>query len=1235
MQSMKKIMSLLLSLMLVAALACAPVSAWETRTEEADLRLGFLNDTHITKSGAGEALAKQAMSTLKELGMEKLAFVGDVVYYNSANDDPLTDRGGYTKLWNAVSEAGWDKSDVIAYAMGNHEFPQANTDATVSANSIQVFEEEYGKEKNHHVVQNGFHIIAGAPINYNNVCGEETENYLMTEIDKAIAEDATNDVDGAFPEGVIPDSEKPVILLLHQPMAGTLANQTGSQYSQEFIDFLGNRPQVVNITAHKHLLAQHPETIGQDAGFTAFQTPMTAGGYQSQWGCVEEGNITDQMCSQGSFLEIADNVVYLYRVDYKNGAYIGQPFVVDIPNIVADRIDDNEENDFDNMPYTVAKRSTITTTAEFPMEAELTTIVKNNNIIVTHPNNAYIVNPDSVQQDDFVRGYKVEAVGKDGTVFQSAKYQADFWKAPENRAESYTRSIGSLAYNTEYTVNVYPMTPFGAFGEPISATVTTEEQITDSNSIRYEFEEYCPTGKLVATSPYVSENMFVISAQTSPYSVLNRGDVLDEEGNQQNPYTFSFPVELPVNDTYKVETTMNHHGAAGNFVSDIIIKIDGEEIFTNDKSYVEDLSMNGTFPWNNNIPMARYMLSGKQLTAGEHTVTVEIYHPTNTTQVQPFLFCMDYIQFTPGKLILKSAATDRAEIEDYIQNFPYTLNDGTVYIPKIEKGELSSGGSYAQIDSVDGKADNPYEFRIPLTVQDAGTYEMEMVSITSCSKMDIYLDDTNSTPISNGAVTETIDTQNTDGKYPVFSSGWAQASKFTKIVNLPEGDHELIFVIQIRPAEKDLAKYIDYIQFRSLVQEIYGGKTTVIEAEDIADTFYMDEEGNEPKAPEVRVSPNASGESYICFDTVHEEDHPAVRSDLSVVVGRTATYNVEYIASNVGSKLNIYVDGVLVNENVTSLHLDQEVNAEGKYDYFDIAHHAAIQYNFSVDLTAGKHTISLEFTPRPEQGVLDVAGCLDYVKFTPADLKNVVADAETRIEFEDLTTLDVESLPYASGGKMVYHNWGNTKPALSAALNVEESGYYDISYVMGCRSLTGAGEANVNQLYLSSITVSLGEKTLGNNDETPAKFLPEYTKWTTAPMALYENKSVWLEAGEYLLSAQVTDTKDAKYKYQLDYISFVPSDMEQTAPVEGFKVENGILTAYAIYDAPVLGYAVMALYENGKFVGMTSYDVASATDTLRFVTPVSGNPTEVKVFIWDSLANGKPKTAEKILSTAE
>ena len=70
MKIMKKTLSVVLVLMLAVSVLMPltiTASAWEERTNDADLRIGFLNDTHIAKSGSGEAKSIVAFETFKSI----------------------------------------------------------------------------------------------------------------------------------------------------------------------------------------------------------------------------------------------------------------------------------------------------------------------------------------------------------------------------------------------------------------------------------------------------------------------------------------------------------------------------------------------------------------------------------------------------------------------------------------------------------------------------------------------------------------------------------------------------------------------------------------------------------------------------------------------------------------------------------------------------------------------------------------------------------------------------------------------------------------------------------------------------------------------------------------------------------------------------------------------------------------------------------------------------------------
>ncbi|MBQ7792795.1 MAG: hypothetical protein IJ367_04835, partial [Clostridia bacterium] len=238
------------------------------------------------------------------------------------------------------------------------------------------------------------------------------------------------------------------------------------------------------------------------------------------------------------------------------------------------------------------KRANVNSVPQFPAGSEISAEVKGTTLSVTFPNNAAMAEYDEIQQDHFVRGYKIEIVGPNDTVVSSKLYQTDFYKKDEDRAESFTKAIGGLAYGTDYIVNVYPWAPLGSFGEPLSATVTTEKEVISDSVIRYEFEDYFPEAKVIKKTELASGGKIVSSNQGGGYvdnNVLSR----DEE----NPvYTFSFDVDLPTDGTYDIRYAAGFHGNS-KYVSYMDFYVDDVKIGQNDASYDMDLSMGSTFPW--------------------------------------------------------------------------------------------------------------------------------------------------------------------------------------------------------------------------------------------------------------------------------------------------------------------------------------------------------------------------------------------------------------------------------------------------------------------------------------------------------------------------------------------------------------------------------------------------------------------------------------------------------------
>lgn len=811
---MKKVLTTLLALaMLSASLLPMTVGAAEGWSENADisgaaLKIGVIGDSHVTTDTTWFSEALSAQEALSGGTLDGLALMGDIIYQNQSNE-LINDR--YDDVMNVLSNSGYGLGDDQApyvYAMGNHEFPQnGSLSEEMVASSKTLFTEKTGQALMVDKVIGGYHFIASAPENYNLTYSTETESWLKEEIDAAIAEDG--------------GSSKPVFVMLHGPAGGTFFGKENKRFSQEFIDYLKTKPQVINLTAHEHVAAQLPQNIYQD-GFTVFESPLAGGGYLEEIGCTSTGNITS--VHQAAMITVdTANVVKIYKLDLVTKELIGDPWVVDIPAIVTSY---NNSNTTAYL-YSADKR-TNTATPSFPEGAAVTAVVGDNGVKVTWPNTATNTETEN-QQDGFVRAYKLEIKTADGVELSSAIYQNDFYK--ETPSASFTKTIGGLPSNMNIVVKVYPMSPFGVFGDAISAQVTTAAEEIPENAIRYEFEDYVPTTStaysMIKDSAFASGGKLICSNQGGGFVTAST------IARTANDPTFEFTINLPKEDSYKVEYAVGWLDST--YVSKITISIDGTVIGTNDKtSFDKDLSLNGKFPWSY-IRLKHYTKSNVNLTAGEHTVKVQI-DKTVTEKAdgndQPYLFCADYLQLTattPAARKLDTAGKTRIELEDYADTFTIAQTSGTASTPNGMLSNGCSGGKYLWIDSTDGLAANNYEtFEIPINVQQAGYYDMTYVEAKNISALDVYLDSVDGTCLSNGVtVTDGDASKNSDGKFAYFNSSWAQPQISNGKVYLPAGEHNLVFRLTQRSV-KDFAAYIDYIEFEPVAFDLTDNKATAM-----------------------------------------------------------------------------------------------------------------------------------------------------------------------------------------------------------------------------------------------------------------------------------------------------------------------------------------------------------------------------------------------------------------------
>lgn len=167
-----------------------------------------------------------------------------------------------------------------------------------------------------------------------------------------------------------------------------------------------------------------------------------------------------------------------------------------------------------------------------------------------------------------------------------------------------------------------------------------------------------------------------------------------------------------------------------------------------------------------------------------------------------------------------------------------------------------------------------------------------------------------------------------------------------------------------------------------------------------------------------------------------------------------------------------------------------------------------------------------------------------------------------RIEFENYLTGDMSS--YASddaslGAAAGFYTYN--EQSIMIPVTITESGYYDLSYVAGYYN---------GSSYVSKINFNLYLKSRFplpcNNYDTPSTELSYDTTWGHQKIHLFERPSIWIDANEYYLEAQVGITPDKQYKGFLDYFEFKPSGRAKIQAGAPSRIEFDEYSYQGVYD---------------------------------------------------------------------
>jgi predicted MPP superfamily phosphohydrolase len=475
-------------------------TSFPTLTDEGKVRFTMHSDTHVGANTNNNFYEKvpYAFSRIYEIAPDIDAhfFIGD-----SADHGTEEEYEDLADLLNAYAQAP------VALVMGNHEYYHArdlaNEDDTVNVplTAIEAFEDfltnklavegsaqilggECEGQPDFDIVVggdgtegSGYHVIGMSAhvggINYS-YYGDRRQ-WAVRHIEDAVAE----------------DPNKPVFLISHHPFHNTVAKSIGTgnegQYAglntnaldseYEFFEELSEKfPQLIHFSGHTHVPMANPHSINQD-GFTQVQT-ATFGNcfWMKDEGYVEGGDedhpLDGRDASQCELVEIdrATNVVTIYRLDFREGAVIGEPWVID-PSTGAEGFQYTPEGTREAAGQPIVEEGCSVTVPEETLYARSA---------------RFELTADKVHADtdalpnDVIISYRIVVRKGDqlGDVVYESKFMTDYYRAAQNRETAFNRPLfgARLKPATDYLLTAYAVSAYDKQAKIGEVSFTTPER---------------------------------------------------------------------------------------------------------------------------------------------------------------------------------------------------------------------------------------------------------------------------------------------------------------------------------------------------------------------------------------------------------------------------------------------------------------------------------------------------------------------------------------------------------------------------------------------------------------------------------------------------------------------------------------------------------------------------------------------------------------------------------------
>lgn len=572
----KKTIAIFVSLVLMlSCVGVVPIGAEEANV----VKIGVFSDTHNHADGIASVLNNIYELSDNGKDLDGVVMDGDIIYIDSG-ETPSANH--YATLLANEKYQEMKAAGKLVYSMGNHEFPlNSQDDATLSAQAIAMFEEQTGFDQNSDIVLGGYHFITAGPSNYSNVM-HDYEEYMMERIDAALEE----------------DPEKPVFLIVHQPIAGTVRDAetpNENKYSYAFKEYLDNQPRVIVMTGHTHQAETDPRSIRQEiGGCTYVQTGHITGGSNHSDGYATVKH--SKKVSQAIMLEINSdtNVVTLKRfyVDEAGPQYLeAEDWVIDIPAMIKAKATATTSDDLAAYKYTMDRQNQSVAPVFAAGSTVTTSAVAAESVQISFP----AANQGEPSENSLVKYYEISVYDIDSAqLIRTDKILSDYFLKESERRSTFEYPVTGLTQGTNYRIDVCATTPYFKKSAPISSVefVTLEEESFESVTLD-------------------SANTFTISSDdcvATPSTYKRNGYI--QVPNTASTHTYKFTTTINKSGMYRFMTS--EIGSVGAPTKMVIAKEDGSIIKTSERY----IATGGVTTYEKNVPYADL-----PLTPGVYTIT--------------------------------------------------------------------------------------------------------------------------------------------------------------------------------------------------------------------------------------------------------------------------------------------------------------------------------------------------------------------------------------------------------------------------------------------------------------------------------------------------------------------------------------------------------------------------------------------------------------------------------------